>query len=406
MVEAVAAAADAAGGRRAPRGDARRRHRERRARALARRRGRPRAASPSRCFRPVQPMLAQPADDIADALARLGTAALEWKLDGARVQVHKAGDEVRVYTRTGNDVTAAVPEIVEAIRDAPRDDADPRRRGDRARTPTARRYPFQVTMRRFGRTLDVEAMRAELPLVGVLLRLPALRRRRTCSTGPRSERFDALAARAAVAQLVIPRLVTGDVAAAAGVLRRRARARPRGRDGQGARRALRAGPRAARSGSRSSARTRSTSSCSPPSGATAGGKGWLSNLHLGARDPATGELRHARQDLQGHDRRDARVADGGAADARGRARRRPCTCAPSSSSRSRSTTCRRARAIPAASRCASRASRATARQAGAGSRHDRDRARDLRRPESLIGRASPSDQNTRELCPTGSAPCA
>ena len=61
----------------------------------------------SRCSQPVQPMLAQPAEDIADALAQLGTAAFEWKLDGARVQVHKAGDEVRVYTRNLNDVTAA-----------------------------------------------------------------------------------------------------------------------------------------------------------------------------------------------------------------------------------------------------------------------------------------------------------
>ena len=58
-------------------------------------------------------MLAQPADDIDDAMApHRRLAALEWKLDGARVQVHKDGDEVRIYSRTGNDVTAAAPEIV------------------------------------------------------------------------------------------------------------------------------------------------------------------------------------------------------------------------------------------------------------------------------------------------------
>ena len=89
--------------------------------------------------RPVQPMLATPADDIAAAMARLGTAALEWKVDGARVQVHKAGGEVRVYTRALNDVTASVPEIVEALQALPAQRADPRRRGDRARAPTARR---------------------------------------------------------------------------------------------------------------------------------------------------------------------------------------------------------------------------------------------------------------------------
>ncbi len=70
-------------------------------------------------FRPLQPMLAQPADDIGDALERLGEAALEVKLDGARIQVHKSGDEVRVFSRRLNEVTAAVPEVVEATRRLP-----------------------------------------------------------------------------------------------------------------------------------------------------------------------------------------------------------------------------------------------------------------------------------------------
>ena len=55
------------------------------------------------------PMLAQPAQDVEDALRQLGTAALEWKLDGARVQIHKSDDEVRVYSRGLNDITLAVP---------------------------------------------------------------------------------------------------------------------------------------------------------------------------------------------------------------------------------------------------------------------------------------------------------
>ena len=70
-------------------------------------------------FRPLQPMLAQPAGDVSEALERLGEAALELKLDGARVQVHKAEDEVRVYSRRGNDVTAAVPELVETVQALP-----------------------------------------------------------------------------------------------------------------------------------------------------------------------------------------------------------------------------------------------------------------------------------------------
>ena len=67
-------------------------------------------------FRPVQPMLAGSAEDESDALAELGEAALEWKLDGARIQIHKSGDDVRVYSRALNDVTAAVPEVVEMAR--------------------------------------------------------------------------------------------------------------------------------------------------------------------------------------------------------------------------------------------------------------------------------------------------
>ena len=70
-------------------------------------------------FCPVQPMLAQTADDVAEAVNDLGEASLEYKFDGARVQVHKSGDEVRVYSRGLNDVTAAAPEIVEVVRAMP-----------------------------------------------------------------------------------------------------------------------------------------------------------------------------------------------------------------------------------------------------------------------------------------------
>src|SRR5258708_642779 len=61
-------------------------------------------------FQPIQPMLADSAADIGEAMSELGQASLEYKLDGARIQVHKVGDEVRVYSRTLRDVTAAVPE--------------------------------------------------------------------------------------------------------------------------------------------------------------------------------------------------------------------------------------------------------------------------------------------------------
>jgi len=67
-------------------------------------------------LRPVQPMLAATAASVAEALGATGRASVEWKLDGARIQVHRDGDDVRVFTRNLNDVTARLPEVVEAAR--------------------------------------------------------------------------------------------------------------------------------------------------------------------------------------------------------------------------------------------------------------------------------------------------
>jgi DNA ligase-1 len=66
-------------------------------------------------FTPVQPMLAKTADSAADALASLGKAIVEWKLDGARIQVHRNGDRVALFTRNLRDVTEGLPEIVQAV---------------------------------------------------------------------------------------------------------------------------------------------------------------------------------------------------------------------------------------------------------------------------------------------------
>ncbi|HTE42765.1 MAG TPA: ATP-dependent DNA ligase, partial [Steroidobacteraceae bacterium] len=113
---------------------------------------------------PVVPMLAETAEDIEDALQMLGAnAVFEWKLDGARIQVHKRGDEVRVFTRNLNNVADAVPEVIEAVR------AMPARElvldGEViALDSQGNPLPFQLTMRRFGRKLDVETLRRELPL--------------------------------------------------------------------------------------------------------------------------------------------------------------------------------------------------------------------------------------------------
>lgn len=114
-------------------------------------------------FRAVQPMLAETAEDVA-AVAEVDVPQLvEAKLDGARVQAHKRGGEVRVFSRAGNDVTIAVPEVVAQLAALPVSDAilD----GEViALRPDGRPHPFQTTMRRFGRRLDIDALRDELPL--------------------------------------------------------------------------------------------------------------------------------------------------------------------------------------------------------------------------------------------------
>ena len=69
--------------------------------------------------RPVQPMLASTAASTSAALEITGEASVEYKLDGARIQVHRAGDEVRIFTRTLAEVTHRLPEVVEVVRSLP-----------------------------------------------------------------------------------------------------------------------------------------------------------------------------------------------------------------------------------------------------------------------------------------------
>ncbi len=73
-------------------------------------------------MRPVEPMLASTADSLDEALRETGRASVEWKLDGIRVQVHRRDDEVRVFTRNLNDITDRVPDVVEVVRSLAHDD--------------------------------------------------------------------------------------------------------------------------------------------------------------------------------------------------------------------------------------------------------------------------------------------
>jgi DNA ligase-1 len=98
---------------------------------------------------PVQPMLAATSPSVREALAETGLASVEWKLDGARIQVHRVGDEVRVYTRNLNDVTERLPQVAEAVRAFPADglvlDGEALGVDDDGRP-----HLFQDTMSRFG----------------------------------------------------------------------------------------------------------------------------------------------------------------------------------------------------------------------------------------------------------------
>lgn len=114
-------------------------------------------------LRPIQPMLAQTGDDLEDAFARIRPAAVEWKLDGARLQVHRLGDEIRTFTRNLADITDRVPEIVEAIRGLEVEaivlDGEAI-----ALAPDGRPRRFQQTMSRFGSKVEVEEARRKVPL--------------------------------------------------------------------------------------------------------------------------------------------------------------------------------------------------------------------------------------------------
>jgi DNA ligase 1 len=258
--------------------------------------------------RPLQPMLASTAPSIEAAMERVGEAAvewkldstsdpiredpaahggqaaIEWKLDGVRVQLHKAGDEVRVFTRTLDDVTARVPEVVEIamalpVRSAVLD-------GELiALRPDGRPQPFQVTAGRLGSRLDVERQRLAVPLTLYLFDVLHVDGQDLIDRAG-AERHALLAAMTPEA-LRVPRTVTGDPPAAAGFL---GDALARGHEGVLVK-SLAAPYEAGRRGA-GWLKVKPVHTLDLVVLAVEWGhgrrKGWLSNLHLGARDPETG----------------------------------------------------------------------------------------------------------------------
>jgi DNA ligase 1 len=237
-------------------------------------------------FAPVAPMLAQTAADVGEALRELrGEIAFEWKVDGARIQVHKLGSEVRVYTRTLNEVTAALPEIVAEARALPAHalvlDGEAV-----ALDATGRPHPFQITMRRFGRKLDVEAVRGELPVRAFYF--DCLRsNERSIVDRPARERFAALG-EAIPATLVIPRLVTSSQSEARAFYEAALAAGHEGLMAKSLDAPYEAGNRGASWLKIKRAHTLDLVVLAAEWG-HGRRTGKLSNLHLGARDPGTGE---------------------------------------------------------------------------------------------------------------------
>jgi DNA ligase 1 len=234
-------------------------------------------------FVPLKPMLAQTCDDPAEAIGQLGEAALDFKLDGARIQVHKAGDEVRVFTRHLRDVTFAVPEVVELTQRLPARELilD----GEViALKPNGTPHPFQTTMRRFGRKLEVERLRADLPLsAGFFDCLYA--DGASLIDLPTRERFARLPELAGDA--VVERLITADPEQADDFLERALRRGHEGIMAKSLEAAYAAGNRGAEWLKIKPAHTLDLVVIAVDWG-HGRRQGWLSNLHLGARDPEHG----------------------------------------------------------------------------------------------------------------------
>ena len=235
-------------------------------------------------FRAVKPMLAQTASGIDEALAGFQQdVALEWKLDGARIQVHKAGDEIKVFSRNLREVTGAVPEVVEAARSLSASEVilD----GEViALHPDGRPKTFQRTMQRFGRKLDLERLRAELPLTPFFFDCLYVNGAPLIDQ-PQAERFGTLATIARSA--IVPSLVRPTREDATRFVEETIH---RGHEGVMVK-ALASGYAAGRRGQSwlkiKLARTLDLVVLAAEWG-HGRRRGWLSNLHLGARDPVGG----------------------------------------------------------------------------------------------------------------------
>lgn len=235
-------------------------------------------------FRPIRPMLAQTATDVQEALTKLGSAAFEYKLDGARIQVHKQGGVVKVYSRLMNEVTTAVPEVVEVVKGLRANelilDGEAIALG-----PDTRPLPFQTTMRRFGRKLDVEGLRGELPLTPFFFDILYIDGKSLLEVS--YERRSEILSKYISAAQRPPRLLTADGRQAEGFF---AAALAAGHEGLMAKSLDAPYEAGARGAAWIKIKQANTLDLVVLAAEWGHGRrhGWLSNLHLGARDPNGG----------------------------------------------------------------------------------------------------------------------
>jgi len=238
--------------------------------------------------RPVRPMLASSATDVDEALAKAGpggaAVAVDSKLDGIRIQVHKYDGQVHVFTRSLEEITDRVPDVVEVVAALPADtlvlDGEAI-----ALTGDGRARPFQETGARTASRVDVEALRRQVPLTSYFFDVLHLDDEDLVDR-PGRVRFQRLAA-ALPPELVVPRTVTADPDEARRLF---ADVVSVGHEGVVVK-SLDAPYDAGRRGSAwVKVKPRHTLDLVVLAVEWGSGRrrGWLSNIHLGARDPDTG----------------------------------------------------------------------------------------------------------------------
>jgi DNA ligase-1 len=229
-------------------------------------------------FRPILPMLASTAANATEAVESFDRSSVEWKLDGIRIQVHRSGDEVRIYTRNLNDTTHTLPGIVEAVRSLPLNQAvfDGEALWMLEEGPAA----FQDTVSR----MDSEAQPEGI--VTFLFDLLHIEGEDLLDTPleERAKRLEAIAP-----HLKIPSVITSDPEAAQRMLDDALNAGHEGIVVKDAGSAYIAGRRGKAWRKVKPVRTYDLVVLGAEWG-HGRRQGWLSNLHLGARDPRTGEL--------------------------------------------------------------------------------------------------------------------